>query len=193
MGGAVGRALREGMSVTLYYGMQDTVCNYVGGYDMAVALQWPGAGDFAKAPLEDLIIGGVPNGKVKSGGGLTWMQVEGAGHMVPINNPLAASFAIETVIPGASSGNCAKGSRGEARPATASETSHGSGITLHLRHLRLLYARGWGEEVVGMQLCGVIAAAAACCSCIAVVVFTVSFRRQGRLADGVRFRRRRCM
>merc|ERR1712216_25676 len=162
--GAVGRALKEGMSVTLYYGMQDTVCNYVGGYDVAAALQWPGALDFARAPLQDLIIGGVPNGKVKSAGGLTWMQVEGAGPMVPINNPLAASFAIETMIPGASLGSCASGpAHSEARPAPALGIPHGPGIAVHLRHLRLLYARGWGEEVIGLQLSGMAAAAAACC------------------------------
>jgi len=95
--GALGRALRNGVHVTLYYGMQDTACDYVGGFAMATSLHWPGSADFARAPSEDLMISGVPAGKIKAAAGLTWIQVEGAGHMVPINNPAAASFAVGTV------------------------------------------------------------------------------------------------
>merc|ERR1719270_1947320 len=67
---------------------------------MASSVEWSGSQDFARAPLQDLLIGGVPTGKFKSVGGLTWVQVENAGHMVPINNPAAASFAIGTLIRG---------------------------------------------------------------------------------------------
>jgi len=101
---ALGRALGEGVHVTLYYGMQDTACDYVGGYKVASSLRWPGAGTFATAPLEDLVIGDQPVGKLKAAGGLTWVQVEGAGHMVPINNPAAAAFAIGTLISASNGG-----------------------------------------------------------------------------------------
>jgi len=97
---ALGRALNQGIQVTLYYGMQDTACNYVGGFQMATALEWSGSEHFAAAPMEDLMIGGMETGSVKTYGGLTWVQIEGAGHMVPINNPAAASFAINTLIRG---------------------------------------------------------------------------------------------
>jgi len=96
--GAIGRALERGIRVTFYYGMQDTACNYVGGFAMASSIEWTGAQEFISTPLEDLRIGGVATGSYKSSGGLTWIQVEGAGHMVPINNPAAASFAISTLI-----------------------------------------------------------------------------------------------
>lgn len=95
--GALNRALKQGIKVTLYYGMQDTACNFIGGYAVASRLQWQGAEAFSKAPLKDLEFGGVTTGKVKSAAGLTWVQVEAAGHMVPINNPAAASFAINTL------------------------------------------------------------------------------------------------
>jgi len=98
--GALGRALDHGVHVTLYYGMQDTACNYVGGYAMASTIEWSGADLFAQMPLEDLMIGGVPTGKFKAAAGLAWVQIENAGHMVPINSPAAASFAIGTLIPG---------------------------------------------------------------------------------------------
>jgi len=94
--GAVSRALSQGIPVTLYYGMQDTACNYVGGYAAASSFQWAGADEFAQAPLEDLPVGG--SSKMQSGGGLTWIQVEGSGHMVPLNDGAAAFFAIDTLV-----------------------------------------------------------------------------------------------
>jgi len=94
---ALARALHQGIQVTFYYGMQDTACNYVGGFAMASSIEWSGAERFRATPLEELMIGGVDNGAIKSSGGLTWIQIEGAGHMVPINNPAAAFFAISTL------------------------------------------------------------------------------------------------
>jgi carboxypeptidase C (cathepsin A) len=179
--GALGRALRDGIRVTLYYGMQDTVCNYVGGYDMALALPWPGAYEFARAPFQDLIIGGVSNGKVKVTGGLTWVEVEGAGHMVPINNPLAASFAIETVIPGAGLGSCATASsHDKVSPTTP---SHGKrDIAMHLRALRLLYARGRDGGVFA-DVTFLQGFAALTCASLAIAIFlALALRRKEQRA-----------
>lgn len=108
---AVSQALDDGVKVTLYYGMQDMACNYVGGYFLAASLRWRGSGAFRKAPFEDLAIGGMDIGKLKSWGGLdggklTYLQVDGAGHMVPINSPAAATFAIGTLLPPASGASC---------------------------------------------------------------------------------------
>lgn len=93
----LGRALQLGIRVTMYFGMQDTACNYVGGYTMVSALSWSGAEAFAQTPLKDLAISGAPMGKTKSAAGLTWMQVEAAGHMVPADNPAAAALAVATL------------------------------------------------------------------------------------------------
>jgi len=103
---AMSQALADGVKVTLYYGMQDTACNYVGGYALAASLRWPGSSAFKKAPFEDLAIGGMDIGKLKSGGGLTYLQVDGAGHMVPVNSPAAASFAIGTLLPPTAGARC---------------------------------------------------------------------------------------
>lgn len=97
--GTLARALEKGIRVTLYYGMQDTACNYIGGFTTASSLEWTGKQGFNEAKLEDLMIGGIPTGSVKAHGGLTWIQIEGAGHMVPINNPPAAFYAISTLVP----------------------------------------------------------------------------------------------
>lgn len=37
---------------------------------------------------------GVVAGQVKSGGGLSFLEVEGAGHMVPMDQPAAVSYRI---------------------------------------------------------------------------------------------------
>lgn len=96
--GALSRALQKGIKVTLYYGKQDTACNYVGGYAMASDLQWSGARSWKEAELQELHIGGGLTGQIKSSGGLTWMQIDGAGHMTPINNPAAAFHALTTLL-----------------------------------------------------------------------------------------------
>mmetsp|Transcript_60822 Transcript_60822/g.169699 ORF Transcript_60822/g.169699 Transcript_60822/m.169699 type:complete len:610 (+) Transcript_60822:63-1892(+) len=101
---ALGEALRAGIKVTLYYGTTDTVCNYVGGALLAHSLEWPGSDKFAAEPLRDLVLNGAPSGKTKAHGGLTWIQVEGAGHMVPVDNPAAAFHAIRTLLPDSSDG-----------------------------------------------------------------------------------------
>jgi len=94
----LGRVLQEGIPVTLFYGMQDIAANYVGGFAAASALHWSGAKEFAGAPLEDFHISGTSAGQVKSGGGLNWMQIKGAGHMVAADHPAAAIVAMSNLI-----------------------------------------------------------------------------------------------
>eukprot|EP00958_Prasinococcus_capsulatus_P003836 scaffold349_cov352-Prasinococcus_capsulatus_cf.AAC.2 len=59
--------------------MQDTACDYAGGYALAKSLEWSGQEAFNAAPLVELPFGG---GQTQAADGLTWIQVEGAGHMV---------------------------------------------------------------------------------------------------------------
>ena len=42
---------------------------------------------FRSAEMVDWIVGGAVAGQVKAGGGLTFLAVEGAGHMVPMDQP----------------------------------------------------------------------------------------------------------
>lgn len=95
---ALSEALQAGIKVTFYYGMTDTVCNYIGGSALAHSLRWSGSSRFRHTPMQDLIIQGARTGQTKAYGGLTWIQVEGAGHMVPVDNPAAAYHAISTLI-----------------------------------------------------------------------------------------------
>lgn len=96
--GALARTLDAGVPVTLYYGKTDTACNYVGGMAMAESIAWSGAKDFSSTSLSPLEISGVEAGQTKSFGGLTWIQVESAGHMVPLDQPAASAAAIRTLV-----------------------------------------------------------------------------------------------
>jgi cathepsin A (carboxypeptidase C) len=96
--GALARALEAGIPVTLFYGKTDTACNYVGGLAMADSISWTGGAAFSAAPLTAMEIAGVEAGQMKSAGGLTWIQVDGAGHMVPLDQPAAASVALNSII-----------------------------------------------------------------------------------------------
>merc|ERR1711957_439805 len=95
---ALEKTLSRGIPVTFYYGKQDTACNYVGGYRVANALRWPGVEDYEQATLDDLVVGNTIAGKVRSGGNLTWIEVDAAGHMVPLNQGAAGYWAIDTLI-----------------------------------------------------------------------------------------------
>lgn len=92
------RVLQEGVPVILYYGMQDTAANYVGGLAAALSLEWPGSKAFADAPLEDFRISGAVAGQQKYASGLTWMQVRAAGHMVALDGPLVVLEALGVAV-----------------------------------------------------------------------------------------------
>ena len=96
--GALARALNAGVPVTFYFGKQDTACNYVGGIAMAEKIPWNGMKSWTDLQWSDLEIGGVKAGQMKSYGGLTFLAVEGAGHMVPLNQPAASATALLTLL-----------------------------------------------------------------------------------------------
>lgn len=96
--GALGKALDAGIQVFFYYGKTDTACNYQGGLNMANTIGWSGQKTFAAAPLTAWTIGGAEAGQVKSTGGLTFVMIEQAGHMVPLDQPAASSSIITQVL-----------------------------------------------------------------------------------------------
>lgn len=95
---AVARTLEAGVPVTFYYGKTDTACNYVGGMAMADTIEWSGKSAFAASPLTPLTISGVEAGQIKNHGKLTVVQVDSAGHMVPMDQPAGSSAAIQTIL-----------------------------------------------------------------------------------------------
>jgi len=78
----------EEIPVLIYAGDADFICNYLGNQAWTNALEWPGQKSFSKAEIKDLKLeDGTKTGKVKSSGNFTFMQIFGAGHMVPMDQP----------------------------------------------------------------------------------------------------------
>ncbi len=89
---ATGYILDQGRRVVVYSGKEDYICNYLGGSEWTNVTKWKNQEAFEKASLVQLKDAeGKVIGEVKSGGGLSFVQVEGAGHMVPMDQPIAVS------------------------------------------------------------------------------------------------------
>jgi carboxypeptidase C (cathepsin A) len=95
---ALARTLESGIPVVFYYGKTDTACDYYGGRTMADTLPWTGKDAFSKQSLQPWYIAGAEAGQIKQSGPLTFIQVESAGHMVPMDQPAASAAVIDTLI-----------------------------------------------------------------------------------------------
>ena len=88
--------LEAGVSILVYSGDKDLICNYMGGEDWTNALQWSGQKQFRSLiyrPYETY-------GQYKSYNGLTFFRVYGAGHMVPMDKPISALNMLERFLSG---------------------------------------------------------------------------------------------
>jgi carboxypeptidase C (cathepsin A) len=78
----VAALLERGVQALIYVGKYDWGCNHVGNEAWTTALEWSGREAFAAQPLREWIVDGKTAGSVRSAKGLTFLKVEGAGHMV---------------------------------------------------------------------------------------------------------------
>jgi carboxypeptidase C (cathepsin A) len=88
--GATKSILEAGVPMLIYHGENDFIVNWIGGQDWTNALQWRGAAGFAAAANTTYTVDGEAVGSYKSYGGLTFMKLENAGHLVPMDAPKAA-------------------------------------------------------------------------------------------------------
>ncbi|KDE04494.1 hypothetical protein MVLG_05060 [Microbotryum lychnidis-dioicae p1A1 Lamole] len=80
--------LEAGVRLLVYAGDRDFMCNYIGNLDWTLALPWSGQAEYNQAKLHNFTMpDGRAAGLTKSYGGMTYMQVYGAGHMVPYDKP----------------------------------------------------------------------------------------------------------
>ena len=86
-------SLLKEIPVLIYAGNADFICNFLGNRGWTEALEWGGKKAFNKADLEELELGGKGGdkiGNVKSSGNLTFLSIDGAGHMMPLDQPEAS-------------------------------------------------------------------------------------------------------
>lgn len=68
--------------LTFKIGNEDLICNYYGTASYLSQMVWPGQQNFAKASNHTWTVQGQAAGSVRSYGGLTFIVVYNAGHMV---------------------------------------------------------------------------------------------------------------
>lgn len=95
---AVSVVLGGGRRVMVYSGKEDYICNYLGGLEWANATKWTGQEGFDKAPFVNWEVDGKLAGEVKTYGDLSFVAVEGAGHMVPMDQPAFALDMLDKFI-----------------------------------------------------------------------------------------------
>mmetsp|Transcript_32306 Transcript_32306/g.77210 ORF Transcript_32306/g.77210 Transcript_32306/m.77210 type:complete len:487 (+) Transcript_32306:65-1525(+) len=94
----LGKLLDLQIPVMFSYGMRDATCDFQGGFAAASALRWSRYQEWRYTPMKAFHVGDDKVGQEKTGGGLTWIQIEDAGHMVPADNPRAAFVALSRLL-----------------------------------------------------------------------------------------------
>jgi len=91
----VASLLERGVRALIYVGTYDWICNWVGNEAFTLAMEWSGQAQFVQQPLKEWTVDGKTAGKIRSAGGLSFVTVDGAGHMVPYDKPREALELID--------------------------------------------------------------------------------------------------
>ena len=90
----------------LYAGDVDYICNWLGNKKWALDLEWDGKTEFVQAEDKPWMLSNGENmGRIRSHENFKFLQVYNAGHMVPMDQPQAASEMLNSWLDG-SLGNC---------------------------------------------------------------------------------------
>ncbi len=74
--------------------------NWLGNQAWTLGLEWSGKAGFNAAEFKDWAVGGAAAGKSRTYGGLTFLRVFDAGHMVPADQPVAALALLNQLTSG---------------------------------------------------------------------------------------------
>ncbi|EJD07214.1 alpha/beta-hydrolase [Fomitiporia mediterranea MF3/22] len=73
--------LARQVKVLIYAGTHDFIANWLGNEWWTLSLDWPGRSAFSTAPLEEWLVDGNPAGKSRTHGNLSFVTINGAGHL----------------------------------------------------------------------------------------------------------------
>ena len=79
--------IRSGLEVIIYYGIEDYICNYKGGYALIQNLEWEGTPHLINSPWRDWYEGGELKATYQRYQKMTYINVYDAGHMVSTEQP----------------------------------------------------------------------------------------------------------
>ncbi len=100
--GAVIEILEKDIPVLLFSGQFDLIVNHIGVQKWLYRMKWSNLTEFRQAKRGKWKVNGKTAGFVKSYGGLTFVLVRGAGHMVSLDVPEASLDLIKRFIKGSS-------------------------------------------------------------------------------------------
>ena len=87
---ALPAVLEAGVTVLVYVGVDDFICNVAGQDAWIKTLKYAGHDEFNEMQMQPWRIDGKIVGEAKSSKGLTYVKVHDAGHMVPMDQPAVA-------------------------------------------------------------------------------------------------------
>ncbi|XP_031102353.1 serine carboxypeptidase-like [Ipomoea triloba] len=100
--------LEDGIRLLVYAGEYDLICNWLGNSRWVHAMKWSGQKEFVASSEEPFEVDGSEAGSLKSHGPLSFLKVQDAGHMVPMDQPKAALNMLEKWTAGSLSGRMAE-------------------------------------------------------------------------------------
>ena len=92
--------LNAGLDTLVYSGDKDFICNWRGGEAWTNAVAWTGHDAFNNAKYNDWNVTGKAAGALRTEKNLKFLRVYDAGHMVPMNQPAAASEMLSQFMNG---------------------------------------------------------------------------------------------
>ncbi|XP_003387315.1 PREDICTED: serine carboxypeptidase-like 49 [Amphimedon queenslandica] len=95
---ALSMVLQEKKRVLIYSGKWDYVCNYFGGRAWTKLVEWEGQNQFNSASYKAWMVDGAIAGEVKAYSDLTLLEVNNAGHQVPMFVPKQALDILDRFI-----------------------------------------------------------------------------------------------
>lgn len=75
--------VKSGINVIVWAGDADWICNWLGNYEVANAVDFPGQSKFTAKDLAPYTVNGVEKGTFKSVDNFSFLRVYEAGHEVP--------------------------------------------------------------------------------------------------------------
>lgn len=80
---ALSEVVQSGISVLVWAGDADWICNWVGNYDVANAVEFDGQKEFRGKSLKPYTVNGTEKGTFKTVDNFSFLRVYEAGHEVP--------------------------------------------------------------------------------------------------------------
>ncbi|GAB2250559.1 hypothetical protein Droror1_Dr00016809 [Drosera rotundifolia] len=93
--------LEQEIQVLIYAGEDDLICNWLGNSRWVHAMEWSGKPKFASASEVPFQVDGSSAGVLTKYGPLSFLKINNAGHMVPMDQPKAALEMLDRFVKGA--------------------------------------------------------------------------------------------